>query len=71
MQVAAAQCGLGVSLMPTILVKDELEVGDLVVACDRPLSGLRAYYFIQPQSHLQMDTLSRFKKWLVKQFMAN
>jgi DNA-binding transcriptional LysR family regulator len=71
MQVAAAQCGLGVSLMPTILVKDELEVGNLVVACDRPLSGLRAYYFIQPQSHLQMDTLSRFKKWLVKQFMAN
>jgi DNA-binding transcriptional LysR family regulator len=71
MQVAAAQCGLGVSLMPTILVKDELEVGNLVVACDRPLSGLRAYYFIQLQSHLQMDTLSRFKKWLVKQFMAN
>jgi len=68
MQVAAAQSGLGVSLMPTVLVTDELADGKLVVACDKPLSGLRAYYFIQPQSALHMASTAHFKKWLSEQF---
>jgi DNA-binding transcriptional LysR family regulator len=69
MQVAAAQSGLGVSLMPTVLVTDELADRKLVVACDRPLSGLRAYYFIQPQAALHMTSTAHFKKWLSEQFM--
>jgi DNA-binding transcriptional LysR family regulator len=69
MQVAAAQSGLGVSLMPTVLVTDELEEGKLVVACDKPLSGLRAYYFIQPQAALHMASTAHFKEWLSEQFM--
>ncbi|MEY3639950.1 MAG: hypothetical protein RIR68_3083 [Pseudomonadota bacterium] len=69
MQVAAAQSGLGVSLMPTVLVTDELEEGKLVVACDKPLSGLRAYYFIQPQAALHMASTAHFKEWLSDQFM--
>jgi DNA-binding transcriptional LysR family regulator len=71
MQVAAAQCGLGVSLMPTILVTDELATGQLVVACNKPLSGLRAYYFVQPQSALQLEASVHFKKWLSQQFSSN
>jgi DNA-binding transcriptional LysR family regulator len=70
MQVSAAQSGLGVSLMPTVLVTEELAVGKLVVACNRPLSGLRAYYFIQPQSALQMASMTHFRKWLSQQFMV-
>jgi DNA-binding transcriptional LysR family regulator len=70
MQVSAAQSGLGVSLMPTVLVTEELAVGKLVVACNRPLSGLRAYYFIQPQSALQMASMTHFRKWLLQQFMV-
>lgn len=69
MQVSAAQSGLGVSLMPTVLVTDELEEGKLVVACDKPLSGLRAYYFIQPQAALHMASTAHFKEWLSEQFM--
>ena len=69
MQVAAAQSGLGVSLMPTVLVTDELADGKLVVACDKPLSGLRAYYFIQPQAALHMASTAQFKEWLSDQFM--
>jgi len=70
MQVAAAQCGLGVSLMPTVLVTNELRNGDLVVACQRPLSGLRAYYFIQPQFALHIETATHFKKWLSQHFIT-
>jgi DNA-binding transcriptional LysR family regulator len=71
MQVAAAQCGLGVSLMPTILVTGELADGQLVVACNRTLSGLRAYYFVQPQSALQLEASVQFKKWLSQQFISS
>lgn len=64
MQVAAAKCGLGISLMPTVLVSNELTIGDLVVACNRPLSGLRAYYFIQPLGDNRLEISERFKEWL-------
>jgi DNA-binding transcriptional LysR family regulator len=67
MQVAAARCGLGVSLMPTLLIPSELSSGELVVACDRPLRGQRAYYFVQPQSALARPLLNHFKAWLLLQ----
>lgn len=48
MQAAAAECGLGVALVPRLLVEQELARGSLVVACDRPVQGERSYWFVQP-----------------------
>lgn len=70
MQVAAAKCGLGISLMPTVLVSNELTTGDLVVACNRPLSGLRAYYFIQPLSDDRLEISENFKEWLLQKALS-
>jgi DNA-binding transcriptional LysR family regulator len=67
MQVAAARCGLGVALMPRLLIPAELGSGDLVVACPQPLRGLRAYYWVQPQTATPRPMLAHFKDWLLAQ----
>lgn len=69
MQAAAAISGLGVALMPTLLVHDELARGALVVACARPLKAQRAYYLVQPQV-AERPALAVFREWLVRQCAA-
>ncbi|WP_119967172.1 LysR substrate-binding domain-containing protein [Simplicispira lacusdiani] len=66
MQVAAAISGLGVALMPTLLVQAELASGELVVACPRPVRGERSYYLVQP-AQPERPALSVFKEWLLRQ----
>ncbi|RYZ02380.1 MAG: LysR family transcriptional regulator, partial [Comamonadaceae bacterium] len=64
MLATAATHGLGVALMPTMLVADELARGDLVVACARPLSGERNYYLVTPERGEERPLLIRFTRWL-------
>ena len=67
MLAAAATNGLGVALVPTMLVADELARGDLVVACARPLSGERNYYLVTPERGDERPLLTRFTRWLQAQ----
>ena len=55
--------GMGVALMPPLLIEAELASGELVVACNRPLRGERAYYFISP-AQAQPPVLTTFAQWL-------
>lgn len=48
MLAVAASQGLGVALMPPMLIEQELARGDLIIACPRPLRGNRAYYLVTP-----------------------
>lgn len=66
MQAAAAEAGLGVALMPTLLIQEELASGRLAVACRRPLKGQRGYYLVQPEA-MQRPALEVFKDWLKAQ----
>lgn len=66
MQAAAASCGLGVALVPTLLIQAELASGALVVACPRPLRGQRAYYLVEPDLPAKA-ALACFKQWLLRQ----
>jgi len=66
MQVAAARCGMGVSLMPRLFISAELKSVELVVACERPITGLRAYYLIEPQVDQPREILQHFKAWLLE-----
>lgn len=66
MQAAAAEAGLGVALMPTLLVHEELASGRLVVACRRPLRGQRGYYLVRPEAQ-ERPGLAAFKGWLLAQ----
>ncbi len=67
MLATAATHGLGVALIPTMLVTDELARGDLVVACARPLSGERNYYLVTPERGEPRPLLTRFSDWLLAQ----
>lgn len=66
MQAAAALHGLGVALMPTLLIEPELRTGTLVVACDRAHSSGRHYYLVQPDWP-ERPALVAFKRWLLTQ----
>lgn len=64
MTAAAAACGMGVALVPRLLIEAELARGELVVACDRPLQGERAYYLVSPQRDDARPALQLFQTWL-------
>jgi DNA-binding transcriptional LysR family regulator len=63
MLAVAATHGMGVALMPPLLIEAELASGELVVACNRPLRGERAYYLISP-AQAQPPVLTTFAQWL-------
>ncbi len=69
MQAAAAEAGLGVALMPTLLVQEELASGRLAVACNRPLRGQRGYYLVRPETE-ERPALALFRAWLLEQVAA-
>ncbi len=64
--MAAAHCG-GVALVPIILIQEELERGELVVACNRPLRGERHYYLVAPVQNAERAPLAALRNWLVEQ----
>ena len=63
MLAVAAAHGLGVALMPPLLIEAELARGDLVIACARPLHGERGYYLVSP-AQAQPPVLRSFAAWL-------
>ena len=65
MTVAAAAHGLGVALVPRLLIEPELARGELVVACSQALPSERAYYLVTPQTLEERPVLSRFADWLM------
>ena len=74
MTATAAAVGMGVALVPRILVEDELQRGSLVVACDRALRGERGYYLVVP-AVTAVDgappALAAFEAWLLGQAAAS
>jgi LysR family glycine cleavage system transcriptional activator len=64
MAAAAAVHGLGVGLIPRLLVEAELASGALVVAHPQPLPEERFYYLVQPESTQVRPALQLFIDWL-------
>ncbi|MDD2730476.1 LysR substrate-binding domain-containing protein [Malikia sp.] len=64
MQVAAAASGLGVALMPKLLIEAELASGQLLIASPHPVLSRRSYYLVQPDLP-ERPALERFKSWLL------
>jgi DNA-binding transcriptional LysR family regulator len=70
MTAAAATQGMGVALVPRLLVETELARGELVIACNRPLRGERGYYIVTPERTNKTDisaALTAFVTWLTHQ----
>lgn len=66
MQVAAASCGMGVALLPTLLIQAELAAKTLVPACERGAMTRRAYYLVQPEQP-ERAAVAAFRQWLVSE----
>jgi len=64
MTAAAASQGMGVALVPRLLIEAELARGELVVACDKPLRGERSYYLVMPERGDDKPALQAFTEWL-------
>lgn len=67
MAAMAASHGLGVALIPTLLIEPELRQGELVVVCPTPLQGRRAYYFVTPDASVGRQAVQAFRDWLLGQ----
>ena len=70
MTAAAATHGMGVALVPRLLVDTELARGELVIACNRPLRGERGYYIVTPErldKPTEQVALTTFVVWLASQ----
>ena len=67
MTAAAAACGLGVALVPRLLIEPELQRGELVVACTQAPLSERAYYLITPERDGERPAVSLFRDWMLTQ----
>ncbi len=67
MTVAAAVFGMGVALVPRLLIEQELAAGQLVQACDHVLAPERAYYLVTPEHDAGKPALADFLAWLPQQ----
>ena len=66
MLAVAASHGLGVALMPPLLIESELARGELVPACTASLQGERGYYLVTPAQD-DPPVLTAFRDWLMGQ----
>lgn len=64
MTAAAAAQGLGLALVPRLLIEPELARGELVVACARALKSGRSYWLVLPDRGEPRPALTRFSAWL-------
>lgn len=63
----AAVHGLGLALLPTFLIADDLAQGRLVPAFGPPVPALGAYYLVWPEARPERPPLASFRAWLSAQ----
>jgi LysR family glycine cleavage system transcriptional activator len=70
MLAQAAIHGMGVALIPSMLIEEELRSGKLAVACHHPLEDGKAYFLIFPEKKSAKD-LRPFRDWLVLEALTH
>lgn len=61
----AAAAGMGMALIPSFLIRPELDAGTLVSPVDIALRGPGAYYLVWPRGQGDTPLLDRFRRWLL------
>lgn len=67
MLVEAAKHGMGIALMPRLLVEDELKRGELVQVSSHELPSSRSYYLMYPEEKAENPALVLFRDWIEAQ----
>ena len=63
----AAISGLGVALLPELLIETELASGQLVVPVGKPMPSAAHYYLAWPASREDHPPLQAFRRWIVQE----
>ena len=63
----ACMAGLGVALLPEILIAGELQRGQLVPAPGQPMQSRSAYYLVVPHDKRGHPPVASFRDWLLGQ----
>ncbi|MDP9968915.1 DNA-binding transcriptional LysR family regulator [Variovorax paradoxus] len=64
--IQAVAAGIGVGLVPSLLVQDELRSGVLQLALDIPLVTGLGYFLFVPPEKLKLAPIAAFKNWLLE-----
>lgn len=64
--IQAVASGIGVGLLPSFLVEDELRNGVLELAFDLPMRTKAGYYLFIPPEKLRLPPVAAFKDWLLE-----
>jgi LysR family glycine cleavage system transcriptional activator len=67
----AAIAGLGVALIPSFLIHEELATGKLATAIDLPMESDGAYYLCWPAGRADHPPLVAFRAWLLEEAAAD
>jgi DNA-binding transcriptional LysR family regulator len=67
MLAQASAAGAGVALIPSFLIRPELEAGTLVIPFARPMSTEQAYYLVYPPDALASVAVAQFRDWMLEQ----
>lgn len=62
----AAIAGLGVALLPKLLIQNELDSEELIAILDSPLKSDSAYYFVSPIEKSNNTPVVAFRNWLIE-----
>ncbi|TCL72958.1 LysR substrate-binding domain-containing protein [Rhizobium sp. BK251] len=71
MAAQAAMAGLGVALLPTFLIGDELGRGELVAAVDREVESSERYYLASSTERADYAPLAAFRDWIAAEAAAD
>jgi len=65
MVIEAAARGLGVAVLPTFYIREELASGRLVTPFGAPLASGRGYYLVRPETEKLSAKVAVFRQWLI------
>ena len=67
MVIQAAVAGLGVALLPSYLIEEEIRKGTLIAPFPVRVAGPGAYYLVTSVAKSQLPRVKMFRKWLLSQ----
>ena len=67
MMIGAVQADMGVALLPSYLIEDDIRAGTLIPIFDLPIATEFSYYVVLPENRQHNVVANAFKDWLLGQ----
>ncbi|MEQ9345414.1 MAG: LysR substrate-binding domain-containing protein [Thalassospira sp.] len=67
MLIEAAKAGMGIALLPRVLIEGQLADGSLEIISDASLKSPGAYYLITPENRIDVPEVTAFRDWILRE----